>query len=542
MKLTMGKEAKGPGRRVVRATAVAGASALLLAGCAAGPAQETPTGDGGGELRIAIPSYPGSWDQDFVAWDPVALALFKNVYPYLVDYGVTEVDGGEILDTEAILPAWAESFTSEDSKTWTLTLREGMTFPSGNPITAQDVKWSKDRAFAAQANVAGVYALIGLTSPDQITVVDDLTVRFDQAYPSALTPQIQAISLFVYDSVLLQEHATDADPWAQEWAAQNPSDGGLYNVAEATSGQEIVLEANEDYPAEDGPRTQTIRLVVVSDPASASVMLQSGDVDIAMGLGRQQIADLAGVDGVAVISAPSNEMISIPLNTAAAPFDDVLVRRAVASAIPYDQIIDNVYGGDARRPMSIVPIDMPGYTEDGFPYDQDLDEAQRLMDQAGVGELSTELVYAADDDTQEQIAILVRDALGQIGITVTPTPLDPATLGDRRAAKDIAMQITSGQQWVNDVEYLMAGWTTGAYLNYANYSNPVVDANTEASHTVTDTAEREALWTEVQEQFATDVPVIPLAQPNDNLPVSDRVSGFVQPVDGLIRLRYLSID
>jgi peptide/nickel transport system substrate-binding protein len=526
-------------RRRLAVPAILVSASLALAGCAAGGGETPAPADS--ELRIGIPAYPGSWDQDFVAFDPVALALFKNVYPYMVDYGVTEVDGGTILDTENIMPSWAESFTSEDGQLWTLTLRDGVTFPSGNPMTADDVKWSKDRAFAAQANVVGVYSLIGLTSPDQIEVVDERTVTFQQDYPSALTPQIQAISLFVYDSVLMKEHATDEDPWAQDWAAQNPSDGGLFNASEFTAGQEIVLEANEDYPGDEGPAVDTIRLTVVSDPSAQSILLQNGDIDIALGLGRQQIADLDGVAGVKVISAPSNEILSIPLNTTMAPFDNVLVRQAVAYAIPYDDIISTVYGGDARRPLSVVPIDMPGYTEDAFPYDQDLEKAKELLDQAGVSGLSVELAYAAGNESQEQIAIVVQDALSKVGVTVTPTPLDPATLGERRTAKDLPMQITSGQAWVNDVEYLMAGWTTGAFLNYANYSNPVVDANVTASHTITDQAERLALWSEIQEQFAADVPVIPLAQPNYNLPVRDNVQGFVQPVDGLLRMKFLSL-
>ena len=154
---------------VVVAAAIA--AALAMTGCVAGSSSSgessgssaavSPSGSDGAtsapkELVIAIPAYPSSWDQDFVAFDLVALSLFKNVYPYLVDYGVTEVDGAKILDTENILPAWAESFTSEDGKLWTLKLRPDATFPSGNPITAEDVKWSKDRAFAAKANVAGV--------------------------------------------------------------------------------------------------------------------------------------------------------------------------------------------------------------------------------------------------------------------------------------------------------------------------------------------------------------------------------------------------
>lgn len=538
-----------------RFAALAAAAALLTAaGCAAG-SSGNGSGDGGGsssdsggdggssELRVAIPAYPGSWDQDFVAFDQVALTMFKNVYPYLIDYGIAEVDGGEILDTQNILPSWAESFESEDGMTWTLTLREGATFPSGNPITAEDVKWSKDRAFAAQANVAGVYALIGLTEPDQVQVVDERTVVFEQTHPSALTEQIQAISLFVYDSQLMQEHATPDDPWAQEWAAQNPSDGGYYVVSDFTPGQEIVLTANEDYPGEHAPQIETIRFTVASDTAAAGVLLREGDVDVAMGLSRQQVADLEGADGVRILSAPGNEMVYLPLNTAMAPFDDVLVRQAVAQAIPYDEIISTVYGGEARRPYSLVPIDMPGYTEDGFPYEQDLDQARALMAQAGVGDVQVELAYQSDSAEHEQIAVLVQNALAEIGITVVPTPLDPATLGDRRAAKDLPIQIASGQHWVDDVEYLANNTLkTDAYLNYAAYSSPAVDAVLETAATLTDAAQREALWVELQGRLATDVPGIPLAQPDFTLPVQEDVGGFVQPVDGLIRFNTFTFD
>ncbi len=124
----------------------------------------------------------------------------KNTYPFMIDYSVKDVDGGMIHDTDNVLPLFAESWESnEDGTVWTLTLKQGITFPSGNELTAEDVKWSKDRALAAQANVAGIYRIIGITEPDQIEVVDDYTVRFTQAQPaSAMSSQIQIISLFVY--------------------------------------------------------------------------------------------------------------------------------------------------------------------------------------------------------------------------------------------------------------------------------------------------------------------------------------------------------
>jgi peptide/nickel transport system substrate-binding protein len=533
---------RGVGRAFAMGAAALAASTLVLAGCAAGTDPDDSAA-GTDELRVAVTAYPGSWDQDFVAFDLVALSMFKNVYPYLIDYGITEVDGGQIFDTENIIPTWAESFTSEDGQNWTLVIKEGAVFPSGNPMTAEDVKWSKDRAFAASANVAGIYRLIGLTDPDQVVVVDDRTVEFRQEWPSALSEQIQAISLFVYDSVLLKEHATADDPWAQDWVAQNPADGGYFVVSSATPGQEIVLTANPDYLGENPAAIETVTFTVVSDTASAAVLLRQGDVDVALGLSATEIADLADAEGVEVISAPSNQMVYLPMNTASGPLADPLVRQAIASAIPYDQIISTVYAGEARRPSSLVPIDMPGYSTAGFPFDQDLAAAKDLLAQAGVGEFGFELAYPASDGASEQIAILIQAALGDLGITVTPLPLDPATLGERRAAKDLDMQIASGQQWVNDVEYLANNTlVTDAYLNYSGYSNPIVDEAVAQARTITDPAERIALWESIQEQLAVDVPAIPLAQPNFLLPVRDNVSGFVMPVDGLIRFNTFTIE
>ena len=81
-------------------------------------------------------------------------------------------------------------------------------------MTAEDVKWSKDRGLAAQANVAGVWRLIGLTDPSQVEVVDKYTVRFNQEIASAMSEQINIISLFFNDSVAAKENAGPDDEWA----------------------------------------------------------------------------------------------------------------------------------------------------------------------------------------------------------------------------------------------------------------------------------------------------------------------------------------
>jgi peptide/nickel transport system substrate-binding protein len=163
------------------------------------------------------------------------------------------------------------------------------------------------------------------------------------------------------------------------------------------------------------------------------------------------------------------------------------------------------------------------------------------MSKAGVSGLTSEFAYTSSDVNQGRMGVLIRASLAQIGIKLKLTPLDPATLSSRRAKKDIPMQIASGQQWVNDVEYLLStSFTKTSFLNYANYSNAEIDATFEKSHTVGSSEDRLKLWATVEKILADEVPWIMLAQPNFNLPVGTQVKGWVQPVDGLFRLQYLS--
>jgi peptide/nickel transport system substrate-binding protein len=523
--------------------ALGGGSVLALAtACAAGSASSSGSGPAASNtLTFAIPSYPGSWDEDFIGFDTVALTLFKNVIPNMIDYAVTTTAGARVLDTSKIIPTFAESFTADATgKVWTLKLRKGLTFPSGNPMTAADVKWSKDRAFAAAANVAGIYRLIGLTEPGQVQVVDDYTVRFEQEHASALTPQIQAICLYVYDSKRAKQHATPSDPWAKSWMGTTPQDGGYFTVSSAVTNQQVVLAANKKYPGPNPPGVATIRMPVVPSTSNVLLQMQNGSVDVAMGLSTRDIKYLSGKQGIDVISSPSQSVVQLPMLTTAAPFNDVRVRQALAYALPYDQIIKNVYGGEARAVHSQVPLGMPGYTSAGYPYTYNLGKARALLQQAGKTNISTELAYSSGDTEQQQLAVLLASEFGKIGVKLQLSPLDPATFAQRREQNDIPIQITVGSWWVNDVEYLLAvSLVKGAAQNYSNYSNPAIEQIFAKSHTVTDTSQRLSMWKSVQEILATDVPGLVICQPNFQLPVRSGVTGWVQPVDDLPRLEYL---
>lgn len=371
-------------RKSLRSITLCISSFALLMGVVVIPSGLQSANAAPSTLIIGIPSFPGSWDQDYVGFDLVALSLYKNVYPYMIDYSVKSVAGKSVQDPENIIPTFAESFKSDASgKVWTLKLKQGIKFPSGNELTSADVKWSKDRAFAAKANVAGIYRNIGLTASEQVVVVDKYTVRFDQTFANPMTPQIQAISLFVFDSVLVKSHATASDEWAKDWVAKNPQTGGYYNVESFIQGQEIVLVANPQYPGAVKPLSQKIILKVIPASANMRLQLEKGDIDIALGLPSSDIAALKKISSINVISSPSNITDEIQLNTNIAPLNNKKVRQAIAYAIPYGTLINAVYNKDARHAQSPFPIEMPGSSKKGYPYTYSLAKAKALMKQAG---------------------------------------------------------------------------------------------------------------------------------------------------------------
>ena len=226
-------------------------------------------------------------------------------------------------------------------------------------------------------------------------------MRFTQNYPSALSTQIQLIGLFIYDSKVMKEHATASDPWALDWAGKNPQVGGAYVVSSRVPGQSITLQANPNYPLP--VPTKQIVLRVIPSSANMRLQLEKGDIDIASTLTRRDIVQLKGKQGIKIISAPSAEQVSLPINVKMRPFNDVRVRRAMAWATPYDQIIKTVYGGDARRATSYLPLDTVGSSRIGYPYKYDLAKARAELAKSSVKNgFSAELVIPTGDQASSR--------------------------------------------------------------------------------------------------------------------------------------------
>lgn len=505
--------------------------ALLVFGAAVAHANN------GGTLLVAIANDPSGWDMDFTTGDEVGLSLAVNVDAYLFLHGVIESDDYFLVDTTVLEGPYLDGYeVSADGRTWTIRLKQGVAFPDGTPVTAHAFKWSKDRGFAAQANAAFVFRTIGVSSPDNIRVLDDYTLQITTDFFSPLTPYMLQIGSFFDNPSVLQRHATADDPWAFAWHARNPGGGGPYIVEQYLPGQAIALVRNPNWPGEVA--NERVVLLVVPSAANRMAMLQRGDVDLAIGLGRRDIVPLRTNPNLKVLSIPSINQLYLTLNVEQPPFDDVKVRQALAYAIPYEAIVANVFFGDAERATSVLPRRMPGHIDTSTRYTNDLRKARQLLEESSYGpDLGLVLHIEGDKHEHELVALLIQDQLRQIGVNLAIQRLDATTMQEQRAKRSLGLQLEEGVMWVNDPEYLFsARFLPEGYLNHSNYNNPrVSQIVAEAAQTV-DFEERLARYAEAQEILMQELPEIPIAEPNYVVAMRANVTGFLYGDDQLFRL------
>lgn len=470
-----------------------------------------------------------------------------------------------------LVEAWDYDPTSV---TWTLHLRHGVKGCSGSTFTAKDVVYTFERAKSVSGAapigwfLSNVASIKGFTPDvfknpdarglgDAVTAIDDYTVAIKQAEPNALfLPVLTIFGLHIFDAATMRAHATDKDPWSHDYAnSTNVPSFGPYCIDRWAKNQEIVLKANPDYYRGKPPLEQIV-MRRVPQSSNRVVILRTGQAQLVQGLTPREFDSLRGAAGVKVEGVTGNESLFLHMNFKTKPFDNPLVRQAIAEAIPTDQIIKTGYFGQAKKWTGVVPSSYPGFVSPPTQFSFDPAKAKALLAQAGYpdgkgleafGE-AFQLTYVAEkESTLGPIVNIIQSALRQAGIPATLNPIPQAQYGDRQLVKrDLPFAVNDQEKPIG----VDAGYATqlffvsldkGGINNMVNYANPDVDADWFKARVEPDTAKRNAILATIQDRIMQDVAWLPVVEYKTQWAMSSKIDGLSWSPDNSVRFYDLKL-
>jgi peptide/nickel transport system substrate-binding protein len=511
------------------------AFALGLAVLVAVP--DTVDAQGRADVLIAVGEQgPSSLDtHNPIANDYTRLVAW-NVYDRLVKHGMkTLEDGTTAYDINVMEPELATSWEiSEDGTTYTFNLRQDATFHDGTPVTAEDVRWSFERAVAAGGFPAIQMGASFFLDKEQFEAVDDHTFRINMPTPNKYVMANLTVPIpVIVNKTLALQHATEDDPYAFEWTSRNDAGGGAFKVARWNPGEELVLERFDDWKSGELPSMKTVVYRQIPAAGTRRALVEKGDADISIDLPPKDFAEMAAGEDVNVVGVPvQSSLVYIEMNTKMAPFDDERVRKAIAYALPYEDIMASAYyqraipmfgASDATSYPPVWPTPSPYYT--------DIEKAKALLAEAGYPDgFATELYYDISRGTiREPMAILIKEKLAEIGIEVTIQKVPGANWFSKMLEKSMPMVIASFYAWLDWPEYHFYWHYHGgnnSVFNAANYTNDALDAVIDKARVTSEPEAYNALISEMNQIVMDEVPKVPLARNYLDVAMQPNVSGY----------------
>ncbi len=330
-------------------------------------------------------------------------------------------------------PALAESYEhNENATVWTFHLRKNAVFHDGTPVTSEAVKFSIERTMSLGQGAAFIWDPV-----ERIETPDPYTVVFYLKYPAALDSIVaSSYGAYIFSPKVVEYAgaANATDPKVADWLnAGHDVGSGPYKLVKWDPENEIVLEKFDDwwgwkdpnYPLKSDKAPDVFIVKIVKDAVTQERLVKSGDIDIAEYVPLDDIDNLKQDPTLTVVTKPSFQNLLLLLNTKKAPLDNVLVRKAIAHAIPFDDIVVVARNGLARVASGPIPYGMWGHF-DNLTFQYNLTLAKELLSQAGYPNginRTLLLVYTAGDVYEQRTADLIKASLAQIGINVEVRPM-----------------------------------------------------------------------------------------------------------------------
>jgi peptide/nickel transport system substrate-binding protein len=406
----------------------------------------------------------------------------------------------------SIEPSLADKWTvSPDGKTYTFHLRPGLKFSNGQPVTAQDVKWSLDRFGDPKVNAAMSSVSIGYGTSK---VIDGSTIRFQLTKP---------VAAFLYNISIFPAFILPKDLVEKEGKAfyKHPVGTGPFVVKEFVKGSHITFARNPYYWDKGKPYLNSVRFNFAVDSNSRILALRGGSAQIMDGVPFSQINSLRTDRKLVVQSAKVPLFIGLWLNHARAPLADLNVRKAIQYALDREQINKDIFHGLGQIPSSVLMglrYDAPASEVTPYPYD--VAKAKAMMAQSKFPKgFSTTLQYPSGYDYYKQLALLMQQELGAIGIKVKLVEEDPGTGTSKFLARKYDMtfpfaSFTSDVTVPDEYAGFLADPSNGLNGFFSNWKDPSIQKMVQKFSTTYSDSERATQWPQIQKALMEQTPVI----------------------------------
>ena len=479
-------------RTTTAITLIAVSALAALAGCGGSSGSSAPAAASGapakgGDLVIARTADSQSMNNTTV-FDNESIWIFEQIFQTL--YTVTPNGKG-------VQPMLATSYTvSADKKTYTFTLRSGVKFSTGQPMTSADVKFSIDQASAAAKGWGYINTAIkSVEAPTPSTVVVNLK------YPWA--PLLADLSLFSNGIVPANYGGKTETQFYNAPVGTGPFKWDFWH-----KGSALKLVRNPNYWEKGKPYLNSVTWTDVPSDNTRELQLKGGQAQVDEFPAWSTVGSLKTTPGVTMNLFNSTRTDYLAFNELRKPFQDVHVRRAISLAVDRAALVKAVLFGNGKPAKSLFPPQVPYYQAATQGLQFDLTEAKAEMAKSSVPNgFSTTILVSSGFSDYLTIATILQSELKPLGINLKIQQLDPNTANTNQQSLKYDMTLTYWTMDIPDPDELATFGVdpnSGAKSFFTAYNNPTVVKATHDAEQTLSTSARQDLYNTVQSDSASD--------------------------------------
>jgi peptide/nickel transport system substrate-binding protein len=476
---------------------------------------------------------------DIISLDPaetfelVGGEVNANIYDRITVHepGQEELSGG-------VAESWD---IADDGHTIILHIRPGLTFHSGNPVTAEDVAFSLTRVIKLNKTPAFIFNQFGWTpeNVDQmVTTPDDMTVQLtipEQLAPTLVLNCLSAGVGSVVDKQVALAHEQDGD-LGYEWLKTNSAASGPFKLKSWKPNQSVILEAAED-SRYGPPGVERVILRHVPEPGAQRLLIEKGDVDIARNLGADQIAGLEGNPDVVIQTDPKALSIYLQVNMRDPILSQPKVREALRYLVDYDGMVDSFLRGQFKVHQSFWPSGFYASLTDK-PFSLDVEKAKALLAEAGYPDGFEVKLDAFNSSPYLDIAQAIQATMAEAGIKVEILQADRSAVYTKHRARQHQMILThwspdyldphsNADAFASNPDNSDEAKLTGVIAWRGAWETPENTALTAAARQELDPDKREQMYLTLQRNVQQDSPFVFMFQGVEQSAVRSNVKDFI---------------